>query len=47
MSLNYEFYTLDNNDYTEAEPKGSDNPFAGVLLAAKGLSIFGEGEKEK
>ena len=41
MSLTYEFNTLDINDFTDAQLKASDNPFAGVLLVAKGLSISG------
>jgi hypothetical protein len=47
MSLTYEFNTLDINDFTDAELKASDNPFAGVLLVAKGLSISGKGRDQK
>ena len=47
MSLTYEFNTLDIKDYTDAELKASDNPFAGVLLAAKGLSISGKDRDKK
>ena len=47
MSLTYEFNTLDIKDYTDAELKASDNPFAGMLLAAKGLSITGKKRDER
>jgi hypothetical protein len=47
ISLTYEFNTLDINDFTDAELKASDNPFAGVLLAAKGLSISGKSRDDK
>jgi hypothetical protein len=47
MSLTYEFNTLDINEFTDAELKASDNPFAGVLLVAKGLTISGKARDEK
>jgi hypothetical protein len=40
MQLTYQFKTLDIKDFTEEELKASDNPFAGVLLAAKGIFDF-------
>ena len=41
MELTYEFNALDIKDFTDAELSASDNPFAGALLAAQGLSISG------
>jgi len=47
MSLTYEFRTLDIKDFTDAELKASNNPFAGVMLVARGLSISGKDRDRK